>query len=114
MHEFSLAQDVLQIVLASAAEHGLSTVGEVRLDVGRASGVHVDALSFAWEHLRSTDARTADCALELNRPAGVGECPACGFNGEIDDYIRICPECHALGLRITGGTEFMVTGISGE
>jgi hydrogenase nickel insertion protein HypA len=114
MHEFSLAQDVLKIVLDSAAEHGLSTVGEVRLNVGRASGVHVEALNFAWEYLRSTDPRTAECVLELNRPAGQGECPACGFTGEIEDYIRVCPACHALGLRITGGTEFMVTGISGE
>ena len=114
MHEFSLAQDVMQIVLESATEHGLSVISEVRLDVGRASGVHIDAFTFAWEHLRSTDPRTAECKLELNRPAGVGECPSCGFNDEIDDYIRICPACHALGLRITGGTQFMVTGISGE
>ena len=47
MHEFSLARDVLDIVIESAQEHGLTGVSEVRLEVGRASGVSVDALLYA-------------------------------------------------------------------
>ncbi|GEM_PF-1166233 len=114
MHEFSLAQDVLGIVLDSARQHGLRAVTEVRLEVGRASGVSIEAFSFAWEYLRTTETATAEATLELDRPAAHGACDACGFSGEVDGYLRVCPRCQALGLRLTGGAQFLVTGISGE
>jgi len=113
VHEFSLAQNILEIVIDSAREHGLSGVAEVRLDVGQAAGVHLDALEFAWRHLKTTSDLTADAALSINSIPAHGACANCGFSGPVTDYIRICPACQALGLRIMGGLEFMVTGISG-
>ena len=114
MHEFSLADGVLRIVLDTAREHGLDQVSEVRLDVGKLAGVSLDALNFAWEFLREQQEVTAGAALVINQPPGRGECNACGFTGEVTDYIRICPGCGAGGLRFTSGEEFTVTGISGE
>ncbi|MBN2082358.1 hydrogenase maturation nickel metallochaperone HypA [bacterium] len=114
MHEFSLAQNILEIVIDSAREHGLTAVGEVRLDVGQAAGVHLEALEFAWKHLKTTSELTTGAALLINSIPAHAACANCGFSGPVTDYIRICPACQALGLRIMGGLEFMVTSISGE
>jgi hydrogenase nickel incorporation protein HypA/HybF len=105
---------VHRIVVAAAREHALESVAEVRLDVGRVSGVSVDALSFAWNFIRDTDPLTRAAALAISQPEGRGRCAHCGFAGPIADFIRICPKCGAGGLAILDGEQFMVTGISGE
>jgi len=114
MHEFSLAQSVLDIVTEVAQENEIAAVDEVRLDIGQISGVSVEALEFAWSFLRDQQECTKTAALAIKRPEGHGRCRACGFNGRLTDYIRICPACGSLELEIISGEEFMVTGISGE
>lgn len=114
MHEFSLAQNVLDIVRQAALENGISRVVEVRLEVGRISGVSTDALQFAWQFIRDGAELAREAELVLSQPAGTGECKACGYSGPLEHFIRICPSCGAPGLSITSGDEFMVTGISGE
>ena len=114
MHEFSLAQNVLEIVRQAALQNAISRVVEVRLEVGRISGVSTDALLFAWQFVRDSDELVKQAEMVLTEPAGEGECNACGYRGPVEHYIRICPSCGAPGLVITAGEEFMVTGISGE
>lgn len=114
MHEFSLAEDILGIALDSAREHYLSRITEVRLDVGKLSGVSLDALRFAWGFLSDNDGMARGCGLKINEPEGRGECAVCGFSGEVTECLRICPSCGAGRLRFTSGEEFMVTGITGE
>lgn len=101
-------------MLQSANEHALSRVTEVRLDVGKLSGVSLEALHFAWGFLSDNAAQTVGAELVINEPPGAGLCSGCGFRGAVTDYIRICPSCGAGGLRFTSGEEFLVTGISGE
>ena len=112
MHEFSLAQNILDIALGAADEHGLSEIAEVRLDVGEAAGVSLDALLFAWEYLRTTDVRTTEAALDINAIAADGACPHCDYQGAPDGFATLCPECGCGGFKLVTGAEFMVASIS--
>lgn len=114
MHEFALAQSVLQLALDAAREHGLSRISEVRVLVGELAGVSSDALAYAWEFLRGGDGIATAAELALTHTPGAGECAACGYTGAVNSIVRICPRCGAWGVRLTAGQEFMVTGISGE
>lgn len=114
MHEFSLAEGVLEIVLDTARDNSLTSVADVRLDVGKLSGVSIDAVRFAWEFLSNEHDLTKGAQLSVNEPPGRGLCQHCGFDGPIDNYLRICPSCGGGGLRFTSGEEFTVTGITGE
>jgi len=114
VHEFSLATDVQAIAVQAARDGGVSCIHEVRLEVGRLAGVSIDALTFAWEMLRSGDPLTAGAELRIDVTEGEAECEACGYKGLAQDYLHLCPSCGALALRITGGGQFLVTGLSGE
>ena len=114
MHEFSLATDVQAIAIQAARDGGISCIHEVRLEIGRLAGVSIDALTFAWEMLRSGDLLTATAELCIAVAEAEAECTACGYKGIAQDYLHVCPSCGALALRITGGGQFLVTGLSGE
>jgi hydrogenase nickel incorporation protein HypA/HybF len=114
VHEFSLAEEIHRIVIATAVEHELQSVDLVKLDVGRLAGVSTEALEYAWKFLRDSDERTAQAALAITHIDGAGQCRACGFAGVVTEPWRICPACGAPGLRFTAGEEFMLTKISGE
>ena len=114
MHEFSLADDILRIVLATAVEHQLQSVAQVKLQVGRLSGVSTEALEYAWGFLRDGEQVTAQAELEITHIDGSGHCTACGYSGAVTEPLRICPSCGATALCFTRGEEFMLTQISGE
>jgi hydrogenase nickel incorporation protein HypA/HybF len=114
VHEFSLAEQVLAIVLAAAREHLLTRVAVVHMEIGQISGVSLEALSFAWEFVRSSDPLTAGAVLDIKQPTGHGKCAACGYDGPVTEPLRICPHCGMTQLEITRGLEFNVLSISGE
>jgi hydrogenase nickel incorporation protein HypA/HybF len=114
VHEFSLAEQVLAIVLAAARDNGLSRVGEVHMEIGQLSGVSLEALTFAWEFMRAGDPLTAEATLDITRPAGHGICKACGYDGPVTEPLRLCPQCGESQLELTAGLEFNVLSISGE
>jgi len=49
MHEFSIIQNIINIVMETATTHHVSHVHAVEVEVGKASGVIRDAMEFAWE-----------------------------------------------------------------
>jgi hydrogenase nickel incorporation protein HypA/HybF len=114
VHEFSLAEEIFRIVIATAVEHELQSVDAVKLDVGRLAGVSTEALEYAWNFLRASDGRTTQATLAITHIGGAGQCRACGFAGAVAEPLPICPACGAPGLRFTAGAEFMLTQISGE
>lgn len=114
MHEFSLASGIYATALSVATQHGLEEVVTIKLDVGAVSGVNIETLAYAWSFLRTGDTRTQNAELAMTVTDGLGDCPHCGFSGQVTSALRICPHCSALGLRFTAGEEFMLTEISGQ
>lgn len=114
MHEFSLAEEIYRITIATASQHGLKSVELVKLDIGQLAGVSTEALEYAWSFVRTGDVRTRHSALEITHIDGAGVCSVCGFSGAVAEALRLCPKCGAPGLRFTAGDEFTLTQISGE
>ena len=51
MHEFSLAQNIVEIVEETARSNQLESVSQVELEIGTLSGVEIPALDMALESL---------------------------------------------------------------
>jgi hydrogenase nickel incorporation protein HypA/HybF len=49
MHEFSIIQNIINIVMETATAHHVKCVHAVEVEVGKASGVIREAMEFAWE-----------------------------------------------------------------
>ncbi len=114
MHEVSIAQGILDIIIENSERHGFRKVNSVTLRIGRASGIVVDALRFAFEIVKKdTIASEAELLIE-EIPVG-GVCLNCNnsFTTE-DNYILECPHCGGISFKITKGRELDIIELDVE
>ena len=113
MHEFSLAQNIIEIVEETARKNKVGQVSGIELEIGTLSGVEIPALDMALESLRegSVIARAKITKIIIQAEA---ECNQCGHRYMPDDYLAPCPKCAAWGARIISGKELRVKSITAE
>lgn len=112
MHEWSLAEQVRNIVLEEAQAHAFSIVRRVTLEVGELSCVDPANLQFAVEkNLEQGIAEGAD--VQVIPRHGRVRCHHCGQTFETGDLYQTCTYCHRYGFTIIEGKDMLVTGIEG-
>jgi hydrogenase nickel incorporation protein HypA/HybF len=110
MHEMALAEGVRTIVEDAGRAQGFSRVATVVLEIGELAAVEVEALCFCLDVvLKGSLAEGA--AVEVERVAGAGWCPACGSTVALQQRYDPCPRCGAYGLKVTAGTELRVKAL---
>lgn len=114
MHEMSIVQTLLEQVRSEveAAGHTGRVLG-VHLVIGRLSGVHVDAIRFAFE-LLAPDSIVGEAELVVDEPRALLCCHACGSEQEIDELQVNCPRCGSSDVTIRGGKELLLQSIELE
>lgn len=110
MHELSLAEGVVHLIEAQAAEARFNRVCGVRLAIGALSCVDAEALRFSFDAVaRNTIADAA--TLTIARIPGEGWCATCGHSVRIETRLDPCPDCGAVGLRVTGGADMLLESL---
>ncbi|HWQ11055.1 MAG TPA: hydrogenase maturation nickel metallochaperone HypA [Holophaga sp.] len=113
MHEMTLMGEVREIVVQAAKAHKFKRVKRVVLEIGRLSGVQVEAMRFCFDVvMEGTPA--AEATLEIEELPGRAWCNHCEREVEITSRIEPCPQCHGMPGRILGGTEMRVKGLEVE
>lgn len=113
MHEMSLAEGVLQIVENTAHAQGLQRVTELRLEIGKLSGVEPEALRFCLEVvLKGSLAEAAP--VEFIEVPGRGWCMQCESDIPVEALFEPCPHCGGYQIQITGGREMRVKDLLAE
>ena len=113
MHEMSLAQNLLQIFVASAVTQNFRRVRGVVLEIGELSSVEPEAMRFCFDIvMRGTLAE--DAVLDIIETAGEGCCQACGAFFAMDALYGLCPVCGSPHLQITAGRQMRVKDLSVE
>lgn len=115
MHEMSLIESIMRIVMDERERHGLSRITRVTLENGALAGAVTDALLFAWQaHTRDTD--LADTTLAIVEVPLQVACGGCGTEFKPEDrYWMPCPSCGLeIGHRVLAGRELRITGIEGD
>ncbi len=121
MHEFSLAQAVVETVLRVAREHGAVSIEEVNLEVGEVALVNMDQLQWHMRMLaQGTIAQDALFKWVLVRATIC--CGECGYEGPISHEaigdsshsevpVFQCPHCGSPHTRILKGRELRIVDI---
>ena len=111
MHEFSIANSLLELVTEHATEAGAEKVTSVTLRIGALSCVHQNALEFSFELV------TKDTLLE-GAELRIIDVPVTVFCVPCDQEIRLpgiqslrCPVCNAPTADIRQGTELDIESI---
>ena len=110
MHELSITQDLVDLVVAEAAGR---PVRRVALRVGRLSGIDPDAVRFCFGPC-SAGTVAAAAALTIEWVPGHGRCCHCGATFAMDDYVGLCPHCDRARIEVTGGNDFILTALEVE
>ncbi|HJV23103.1 MAG TPA: hydrogenase maturation nickel metallochaperone HypA [Holophagaceae bacterium] len=110
MHELSLMEGMLDVIEEQAREGGFGRVHVVVLEVGKLAGVEVEALRFAFDVV-TKGTRAEGARLELQEPAGMAWCEACGQEVEVAARFEPCPLCLKGSLRLTDGTQIRVMSL---
>ncbi len=114
MHELSITQSILDIVLRHAQRADAGRIVAINLVIGELTGFVDDSIQFYFDFL-SKDTMAQDARLNFQRIAPLARCHACGAEyTPPDSRLWTCPECEALGGEVIAGREFSVASIEIE
>lgn len=113
MHEFSLAQNVLEIVEETLKTNSLSHASEIQLEIGTLSGVEIPALEMALESLKPNSViETTDIKMIITKAKAI--CRKCNEEYYPADLFSPCPKCSSYSPDIIEGKELLVKSIIAE
>jgi len=105
MHEASIILSVLEIALEKMGKEGYRKIDSITLRIGKASGVMLDALHFAFEAARD-GTPAAEASLEIIEVPVGGACNDCKGEFSVEEkFVFSCPLCGSEKFRITSGRE---------
>ena len=113
MHEFAIAQSLLEIIEQGALPYGGAKVTGVKLLIGKLSGVLPDALKFAFEAI-SVGGIAEGASLEIEEVPLRIRCHQCGDVFLVDDPFLTCPNCEGTDVEMITGRELEIRGIEIE
>jgi len=113
MHELSITQNILAIVIEHAKRAGARRVTTINLVVGDLTGFVDDSIQFYFDIL-SPDTPAAGAQLTIQRIPPQVRCRACGQEFAPQNSNWACPQCSAIGGDILQGREFLVESIEVE
>jgi hydrogenase nickel incorporation protein HypA/HybF len=121
MHEFSMAQQIFNIVMKVAKDNGVRKILEMNLEVGKLTFLNPEQLKFALKVLsEDTIAQDAKINIEIIQPEI--KCNNCGYTGGISysgpEYhttypiiLLKCPKCGNSDIEVIRGRECNIKNI---
>ena len=113
MHELSITQSILSIVLEKANEADASKVSKINLVFGELSGFVDECVQFYFD-LLSKDTVAAEATLSFQRPPAQLRCRTCGTTFPPGDGNWACPGCHEQKIETISGRELYIESIEVE
>ena len=110
MHEFSLAQNIVEIVEESIVANNVSNVEEIVLEIGTLAGVEIPALELALESLKPNSV-LKDSTIQISILEAEAVCEDCSSLFVPTDAYTACPDCGSFRKKILTGTELKVKSI---
>lgn len=109
MHELGVVIGLFETLEQIMAEHNLTQITRVVLDVGEMSGILPDYLQECWK-AAGLESRFEHTELEQNIITAKAKC-TCGCEFELMKNSRKCPACQKSDYTLTDGTQFDINHI---
>jgi len=113
MHELTITQSMLDIVLEQAEKAGAERVEAINLTVGELSGYVEESVQFYFDFLvKGTLAEGA--TLSFTSVPAQARCRNCARVFKLKEFDWSCPDCGQDSIEITAGKELFVESIEVE
>jgi hydrogenase nickel incorporation protein HypA/HybF len=113
MHEFSITESILSIVLEKAKEANASKVSKVNLVIGELTGIVDDCVQFYFDFL-SKDTISREATLAFRKPPVELRCRNCSTVFIPQNGTWACPICRERSVEIVSGRQLYVESIEVE
>ncbi len=113
MHELSVMEGVLNVVLKHARQNGVQRVLAVRLRVGEMTDLVDEWMQRYFDYL-SEKTVAAGAVLKIERTPVVFQCESCGTDYPVnlrEARDPSCPACGGIKARLKSGREFFIKNI---
>ena len=113
MHELSITQSILDLVISEAQKQGASKITLIRLKVGELTNVDPASVEFYLEIIgKGTIAEGVK--LEAEMLPLTAECSDCGQRFRLESWASACPHCGSTSSKLVTGRELFVESIEVE
>ena len=113
MHELSITQSMLDLVLEQAKENNARRIGRINVVIGEMTGVVADSMKFYFDFIKEgTIAEGA--VLSFRMVPTQARCRSCGQTFEPEEFSWGCPHCQNNGIEIINGKELFVESMEVE
>lgn len=113
MHELSVTQGIMDIVVSEAEKHGFNQVTAIKLMVGQLSGVMPQLIQDYFD-LMTTGTVAEGAKLIIERIPAAIKCDTCGEESLIDRFKLRCPKCSSIEVKLIAGKEFYIDSMEVE
>jgi hydrogenase nickel incorporation protein HypA/HybF len=122
MHEFSMAKELVNNLLAEAERNRVIKIVEVNLEIGEVSFLQEDQLKYSFDIIKKEHPVMREAELTITKKALVVKCPSCDYQGPVDyqdDRYHFmiplfrCPECDS-GVTVLEGKDIIIRNIEAE
>jgi hydrogenase nickel incorporation protein HypA/HybF len=113
MHEMSIAQSILKIVLPQAEKNGATKIKLIRIRAGELRGIVQEQLTFLFGFV-SKDTIAEGAVLEVESVPIKSVCKECKHEFMVKEYEFVCPECESKDVDTIEGMELAVKEIEIE
>lgn len=110
MHEYAIAQALVEQVTEIARRHAAESVTRVVVQVGKLRGVIPEILQWGFE-VASADSVAAGAELEIQEVPIVIRCQTCGKQSQLDAPLYLCPECGSTDVEQVSGDELILKSL---
>lgn len=114
MHEMSVAQNIIDIVIQHLPEDHPGDVKTVNLKIGKMSGIVPDSLEFSFRVIASDTPGLGNANLHMQFVPLIIRCKECKAESTLDEPFFVCPECGSVNVETLSGTELQITEIELE
>ncbi|HEX4713835.1 MAG TPA: hydrogenase maturation nickel metallochaperone HypA [Ktedonobacteraceae bacterium] len=108
MHELAIAQSIVDVVEQRASECRATHVKGVRLQIGEASGIFPDSLTFSFEMLAGLSPLLEGARLLIETVPHLAHCQHCAREFVVEQFVPRCPLCAEWSADILSGTELHI------
>lgn len=113
MHELSIAENLLAIVLEVAGNEKLKSVTKVNVSFGRLAQVVPELFETAFQ-VAAADTIAENAELEIEMIPVTLKCLHCCREYVADEISFLCRHCGSAEIEIVKGREMYVSSIEGE
>lgn len=110
MHELSIAMNIVEIAKKEIEKSNSTSVSEIKLEIGKMSGVVLDALEFAMDEAKKNSV-LENAKIIMTEKVAKAKCANCNHIFEINEIYEPCPKCNTFYSDVIEGKDMIVKSL---